>query len=306
MKIIFMGTPDIAVPCLKALREEGFEIPFAVTRPDKPKGRGNLMQASPVKEYALSAGISVLQPEKIKGNEEIADILKGAAPDFFVVAAYGRILPRDILDIPAKAPVNVHFSLLPKYRGAAPVNWAIVSGDKVTGVSTMLMNEGLDTGDILLKKECEIGCKNALELSEELSAIGAELAVKTVKNFDIITPLKQDDAEASFAPVMKKEDGRINWELTAEEIERRIRGFFPWPAAFSHLEGKTVKFFAAEVTDIKSMTVGVVVDIGKDYFSVSTGSVALKIKELQIEGKKRMEASSFLAGNKIALGTKFE
>lgn len=301
-----MGTPEIAVPCLKILCEQGFEIPFVVTQPDKPKGRGNLMQAPPVKEYALSVGLNVLQPEKIKGNEEIFNTLKEAKADFFVVAAYGRILPQDILDLPSKAPVNVHFSLLPKYRGAAPVNWAIVNGEENTGVSTMLMDAGMDTGDILLKKECPIGTKNAQILSEELAVIGAELLIKTLNNFDIITPLKQDDALATPAPIMKKEDGLINWEETAEKIERKTRGFFPWPTAYSHLDGKTVKFFTAEVTDIKSKTTGIVIDVQKDSFVISTCSSGLRIKELQAEGKKRMNATSFLAGNKISLGTKFE
>lgn len=306
MKIIFMGTPEIAVPCLKILCENGFEIPFVVTQPDKPKGRGNIMQPTPVKEYAQSVGLTVLQPEKIKGNDEIFNSLKNAKADFFVVAAYGRILPQNILDLPLKAPVNVHFSLLPKYRGAAPVNWAIINGDEATGVSTMLMDAGMDTGDVLLKKECLIEKKNAQTLSEELAVAGAELLIKTLNNFDIITPLKQNNALATPAPIMKKEDGLINWNETAEEIERKSRGFFPWPTAYSHQDGKTVKFFTAEVTDIKSKTTGIVIDVQKDSFVISTGSSGLRIIELQIEGKKRMDAASFLAGNKILLGTKFE
>lgn len=293
------------MPCLKALHLEGYEIPFVITQPDRPQGRGNMTLPTPVKEYAVNAGIEVLQPEKIKGNDEIFERLKSAEADFFAVAAYGRILPQNILDLPKIAPVNVHFSLLPKYRGAAPVNWSIIRGEKITGVSTMLMDAGMDTGDILLQKECEIGLKDASEVAGELASIGACLLIKTIENFNIITPLKQDGALATNAPIMKKEDGIIDWSETAEEIERKIRGFIPWPTAYSFLEGKTVKFFKAEITDIKSKTTGFIVDVQKDSFTVSTASTGLRIKELQLEGKKRMDTASFLAGNKVALGTKF-
>lgn len=300
-----MGTPEIAVPCLKALHLQGYEIPFVITQPDRPQGRGNLTLPTPIKEYATVAGIEVLQPEKIKGNDDIFQRIQSTEADFFAVVAYGRILPQNILDLPKIAPVNVHFSLLPKYRGAAPVNWAVIRGDKVTGVSTMLMDAGMDTGDILLQKDLEIGTKNAAELATDLSTIGADLLIKTIENFKIITPRKQDSSLTSDAPIMKKEDGLIDWTQPGEEIERKMRGFFPWPTAYSFLDGKTVKFFKAEITDIKSKTTGFTVDVQKDSFTISTGSCGIRIKELQLEGKKRMDAASFLAGNKIDLGTKF-
>ena len=306
MKIIFMGTPEIAVPCLDALVKKGWEVPLVITQPDRPKGRGNQMQPTPVKEYAVKAGLQVYQPERLKNNPEALEMLKSLQPDFFAVAAYGRILPQEILDVPKFAPVNVHFSLLPKYRGAAPVNWAIVNGDETTGVSTMLMDAGMDTGDILLRKETPVERKNAAELAQELSVSGAELLIKTLENFDIITPLKQNEQESTLAPIMKKDDGVIDWSKSADEIERAIRGFYPWPAVYSYLDGRSVKFFAAEVDDsAPELSVGTVYAVGKDYFSVSTGRAGLKVKELQFEGKKRMDVKSFLAGSRIETGMKF-
>ena len=217
-KIVFMGTPEIAVPSLKALVENGFDIPLVITQPDKPKGRGQAVQFPPVKEYALSAGLNVYQPEKIKNNTEVMEKLKSISPDFFAVVAYGKILPQDILDIPKKAPVNVHFSLLPKYRGPAPVNWAIMNGEEETGVDTMLMDAGMDTGDILLTDKTLILKKNAEELADELAITGAELLIKTLNEFENITPVKQDDSLATKAPMMNKEMGLINWADDAVNI----------------------------------------------------------------------------------------
>lgn len=306
MNIVFMGTPEIAVPCLKAIYDAGYKIPLVVTQPDRPKGRGNVMQVTPVKEYALSLGLNISQPETIKGNNEFFETLKSCDADFFVVAAYGKILPQNVLDMPKVAPINVHFSLLPKYRGAAPVNWTIINGESATGVTTMIMNAGVDTGDILLKKDALADRKNAQTLSEELAILGGELLIKTIKNFDIITPLKQNDNEASYAPIIKKEDGLIDWSEPASRIENKTRGFYPWPTAYTHVEGKLLKIFAAEVSPIESKTIGYVVDVQKDSFTISTGEKSLKIIELQLEGKKRMDTASFLAGFKITLGTKFE
>ena len=307
MKIIFMGTPQIAVPCIEALYNNGYDIPLVVTQPDKPKGRGNKMQACPVKEFAVSKGIEVYQPEKLKNNQEAYEKLKSVDADFYAVAAYGKILPEEILALPKFAPVNVHFSLLPKYRGAAPVNWAIINGDKVTGVSTMFMDKGMDTGDILLMAETEINNKNAETLSNELSKLGADLLIETLNNFSNITPKKQDNNNATIAPMMKKDDGLIDWNKEAVLIEREIRGFYPWPAVYTHIDGKLIKFFDADVdnNDISS-EIGSIYNIDKSSFSVATSKGGLIVKEVQLEGKKRMDAKSFMAGFSLSVGKKFE
>ena len=305
-KIVFMGTPEIAVPSLKALVENGFDIPLVITQPDKPKGRGQAVQFPPVKEYALSAGLNVYQPEKIKNNTEVMEKLKNISPDFFAVVAYGKILPQDILDIPKKAPVNVHFSLLPKYRGPAPVNWAIMNGEEETGVDTMLMDAGMDTGDILLTAKTLILKKNAGELADELAITGAELLIKTLNEFENITPVKQDDSLATKAPMMNKEMGLINWADDAVNIEKMIRAFTPWPASYTLLDNKKVKIFKSDVVEINhSSNPGTIIDIDKESFTIACGKNALKIFELQIEGKKRMDTKSFLAGFKLEKGKLF-
>lgn len=308
MKVVFMGTPEMAVPTLKALVENKIEVSLVITQTDKPKGRGNQMQSPPVKEYADSIGIEVLQPKSLKNNEEILERLKQAEPDFLVVAAYGKILPQSVLDVPKFAPINVHFSLLPKYRGAAPVNWAVINGEKETGVATMLMDAGLDTGDILLVEKTPIGKKDAVMIAEELSVTGAELLIRTLNEFGSITPIKQNDAEMTYAPMMKKEDGHIKWaEKTAEEVECMIRGFVPWPAAYGFLDGKMFKFFAADVTGCSnSLEPGSIFDVTKKSFSVRCREGAVAVTELQPEGKKRMPSASFLAGAKFSGGEKFE
>lgn len=307
MKIVFMGTPQIAVPCLSALYDKGYNIPLVVTQPDRPKGRGNKLQQSPVKEYAISKNIEVYQPEKLKNNIEAYEKLKAINPDFFVVAAYGRILPKEVLEIPKFAPVNVHFSLLPKYRGAAPVNWSIINGDDVTGVSTMLMDIGMDTGDILLTKETKINRKNAETLSDELSILGAELLIETLNNFSSITPTKQEDSLATIAPIMNKDNGIINWQEDATTIERKIRGFYPWPAAYTHLNNKFFKIFNADVDNNNiNAEIGSIYNVSKDSFSVATSNGGLIVKEVQLEGKKRMDVKSFMAGFSISVGMKFE
>jgi len=306
MKVVFMGTPEMAVPTLKALVENDIEVALVITQTDKPKGRGKQMQAPPVKEYAVEQGIEVVQPKSLKNNEEVLAQLKEIAPDFLIVAAYGKILPQAVLDVPKFAPINVHFSLLPKYRGAAPVNWAIINNEKETGVATMLMDAGLDTGDILLVEKTEIGKKDALMLSEELSFVGADLLIKTVKEFDSITPIKQNDDDMTYAPMMSKDDGVIDWEKSAVDIECKIRGFVPWPTAYTKLDGKTVKLFAADVVSTNNdLQPGAVFDVTKKGFCIRCGEDAIKVKELQPEGKKRMPVGSFLAGAKLSGGEKF-
>ena len=303
-KIIFMGTPEIAVPSLKALVENGFDIPLVITQPDKPKGRGQAVQYPPVKEYALTAGLEVYQPEKIKNNTEVMEKLKSISPDFFAVAAYGKILPQEVLDIPKIAPVNVHFSLLPKYRGPAPVNWAIMNGEEETGACTMLMDAGMDTGDILLTAKTPILKKNAGELADELAVTGAELLIKTLNEFESITPIKQDNNKATKAPMMNKEMGLINWSQDASQIERMIRAFTPWPASYSMLDNKKIKIFKSDVAEINhNAAAGTIIDVDKDSITVACGNNALKIFELQLEGKKRMDTKSFLAGYKLEKGS---
>lgn len=305
-KIVFMGTPDIAVPSLKALVENGFDVALVITQPDKPKGRGQNMAFSPVKECALSLGLKCYQPEKIKNNSEAMEVIKSCEPDFFAVAAYGKILPQEILDIPKKAPINVHFSLLPKYRGPAPVNWAILNGEEETGVNTMLMDAGMDTGDILLTKKTPVLYKNAGELADELAISGAELLIETINNFDNITPQKQDDAKATKAPMMNKEMGLINWNNDACYIERMVRAFTPWPASYTNLDDKKVKIFKTKVYEYShNQKAGTVIDVKKDSFIVACKTNALEIFELQIEGKKRMDTKSFLAGFKLQTGALF-
>ena len=307
MKIVFMGTPNIAVGTLESLYNLNYDIQLVITREDKPKGRGKELSITPVKEFALSKGLKIYQPNKLRGNDEAISILKDLAPDFFVVVAYGRILPKEILDIPKIAPVNLHFSLLPKYRGAAPVNWAIFNGEIETGVSTMLMDEGMDTGDILLQEKILVGNKTSHDISNELAIIGAELTVKTLDDFNNLVSIKQDDSNTTLAPIIKKEDGIINWNRNAVDIERQIRAFYGWPSAYSSLNDKMIKISkAVVVTDILSNgRVGEIINIDKNSFTVGTNDYGLKILNLQPEGKKSMDALSFLSGNKLKLGDRF-
>lgn len=305
-KVVFMGTPEIAVPSLKVLVDNGYNIPLVITQPDKPKGRGQSLQCPPVKEFANVIGLNIYQPEKIKNNDEVLKILKDISPDFFVVVAYGKILPQNILDIPKIAPINVHFSLLPKYRGPAPVNWAIMNGEEETGVTTMLMDSGMDTGDILLTENTPILHKDAGELAEELAISGADLLIKTLEDFDSIIPIKQDEAKVIKAPMMNKEMGLIDWGNDAINIERMVRAFTPWPASYTLLNNKKIKIFKSQVVEIDhNAKKGEILSIEKDSFIVACSNNALKILELQIEGKKRMDTKSFLAGYRLERHTIF-
>ena len=247
-----MGTPAAAVPTLERLVADGYEVLAVYTQPDRPSGRGKKITFSPVKESALKMGISVLQPTKIKTPEALAELISFAA-DVLIVVAYGRILPETFLTAFPLGAINVHFSLLPKYRGAAPVNWAIVNGETVTGVTTMKMDAGLDTGDILLQRETEIGSdETAIELMERLSFIGAELLSETLTAYQNIPPVKQNDLDATYAPIMKKEDGLISWMLSAEEIERRVRGFQPFPTTFTYFADKKLTLWKVSVAERSS------------------------------------------------------
>lgn len=299
MKIVFMGTPQAAVASLQRCLMDGHEIVAVYTQPDRPAGRGNKIRYSPVKEFAVENALTVLQPERIKTPDAFDQFAKLGA-DIAVVVAYGRILPRSFLDAFPKGAVNVHFSLLPKYRGAAPVNWAIVNGETVTGVTTMKMDAGLDTGDILLQREAEIGdAENSIELMGRLAILGAELLSETLSNFDKIIPVRQDHERATYAPILKKEDGRFTWTQTSVEIARRVRGFQPFPGTYTDLRGKKLTIWdAAAITDLADdRHPGDVIEAAGDSLLVACGeNTALLIREIQLEGKRRMSARDFLNG----------
>jgi methionyl-tRNA formyltransferase len=304
MKVVFMGTPRAAVPSLEKLLNDGHNVVAVYTQPDRPSGRGNRVALSPVKEFAIEHGLPVLQPSKIRTDEAI-ERFRGHNADVAVVVAYGRILPAAYLTAFRMGAVNVHFSLLPKYRGAAPVNWAIVNGETETGVSTMLIDEGLDTGDILLQRATPIGLdETSVELMARLSVFGAELLCETIANFDKIRPRKQDDSLASLAPIMKKEDGVIDWTLTAAEIANRVRGFQPFPTAFTHYKGSRLTLWRArsDAAD-RSGVPGEVMLADGDNLQVSCGeNSTLSIAELQIEGRRRLATRDFLNGIPIREG----
>jgi methionyl-tRNA formyltransferase len=306
MRVIFMGTPEIACPALSALIDAGLELPLVVSQPDKPKGRGGTVQPTPVKALALKHGLRVYQPERIKNNPEAEELLRSLQPDFFAVAAYGKILPPSILSVPKYAPVNLHFSILPAYRGAAPVNWAILNGDEYTGVTTMKMDEGMDTGDILLTERTDIDGKDAVTLGAELAATGGRLLVKTLSEYAQITPKPQGEG-ATSAPMMRKEMGLIDWGGDAAEIERKTRAFVPWPTAYTYLNGQLIKIFSAEAENQENAGYenGEVISAGKASFAVAAGKGILIVKEIQTEGKRRMSVRDFLAGAKLKAGDKF-
>ena len=301
-----MGTPQAAAVSLERLLSDGLEIAAVYTQPDRPSGRGNKITFSPVKQVALDRGLPVLQPTKIRTPEAIEEFRSFKA-DVAVVVAYGRILPDTFLTAFPKGAINVHFSLLPKYRGAAPVNWAIVNGETKSGVTTMSMDAGLDTGDILLQRETSIGDdETSVELMERLSMIGADLLSETLRDLSHLTAVKQDDSLATFAPIMTKEDGRIDWSDPAEKIVRMIRGFQPFPTTYATLEGKKLTIWKAlSQTDSSDAEPGtVLVAKGDDLVVKCGGTTALKIVELQLEGKRRMPARDILNGGLIRVGSK--
>lgn len=307
MRIVFMGTPDFAVPVLEALCDAGHEVAAVVTQPDKPRGRGKEMQYTPVKESALERGIEVYQPVKVK-DEAFVQILKEINPDVIVVVAFGQILPTTILHMPKYGCINVHASLLPKYRGAAPIQWVIIDGEKETGITTMQMDEGLDTGDMMLKAVISIDEKETGgSLHDKLAGIGGTLIVDTLKQVEegSIVLEKQDDSKSNYAKMLNKKLGRIDFEKSAEEIERLIRGLNPWPSAYTSLNGKTLKIWDADVRKEKTnIPPGEIIEVTNDEILVSTGDGVLIINELQLEGKKRMDTESFLRGYKVEKGEK--
>ena len=306
MKIVFMGTPDFAAVILQALMDSEHEICGVATQPDKAKDRGKKIQLTPVKELAISHGIPVLQPERVRGNAAFLQTLADWQPDLCVVAAYGQILPKEVLELPKLGCINVHASLLPKLRGASPIQQAIVSGETETGVTIMQMAEGLDTGDMLAKVSLPIGSMNGGELHDALAEAGAKLLVATLPRLAAgdITPEPQDDSRASYAGMIRKQDGHIDFTKTPEEIERLIRGFSPWPGAFCEESGKVIKFWAAEPLDEKTDAApGTVLEADDAGLRLSCGGRVLLVTELQVPGKKRTRVSDYLRGNRMEKGT---
>lgn len=308
-RIVFFGTPSFAIPTLKSLLQGPDELVAVVTQPDREKGRGRKVIPSPVKELALQHGITPLQPGKVK-EEAFQEHIRALQPELIVVVAYGQILPKSILKIPQYGAVNVHASLLPQYRGAAPIVWAILKGEKTTGVTTMLMDEGMDTGDILLQEEIPIEEADTAEtLQQRLALLGAQLLMETLEKMKAgnIHPIPQDHSKATYAPPLKKEDGRIDWRKEAKEIDLQVRAFDPWPGAFTELDGRLLKVYRGEVRKGKPAgKAGTVVWAGSDFIEVETGNDSFLIKEVQLEGKRRMSVRDFLSGHSISVGKVFQ
>lgn len=312
MRIVFMGTPEFSVPTLEALIAH-HDVIAVVTQPDKPKGRGKAMAFPPVKETALAHDIPVYQPVKVR-EEGFVKVLRDMAPDAIVVVAFGQILPESILNIPKYGCINVHASLLPKYRGAAPMQWAIINGEKETGITTMYMAKGLDTGDMIDKTVIPVEAKETGEtLHDKLSAAGGPLILKTLADLEAGTArrIPQDDKDSSYAGMLTRELGEIDWTKSAIAIERLIRGLNSWPSAYTHMHGKTLKIWDADVTpdteaegeDAAGLPVpGTVTRVTKDSIYVQTGDGQLKLNEVQLQGKKRMPVQAFLLGNKVEKG----
>ncbi len=304
LRILFMGTPEFACPTLQELIDRGENIVAVVTQPDRPKGRGQQMQPPPVKELALKHGIPVLQPLKVRVAEAVEEI-RNVAPDLIVVVAFGQILPKALLDIPPHGCINVHASLLPRYRGAAPLNWCIINGETETGVTTMLMDVGLDTGDMLLKKSIPIDPdEDAQSLHDRLATIGAEVLAETL---DILAdgklvPERQDESLTCYAPMLKKELGCIDWSKRPKEIKDLIRGTTPWPGAYTFLDNRMLKLFRPRIAYGSGPT-GTVLAVGKNGIEIACNGGSLLIEELQLEGKKRLPAAEFLGGCRLLPGT---
>lgn len=321
MKVVYMGTPDFAVGPLKAMIDAGHEVVLVVTQPDKKKGRGKEMQFTPVKECALEHNIEVFQPVKIKDAQSV-EVLRKYDADIFVVAAFGQILSKEILDMPKYGCINIHASLLPKYRGAAPIQWVIIDGEEETGVTIMQMDVGLDTGDMLLKKTVAIDKKETGEtLHDKLSDAGSSLIVEALSLIEKgqITPEKQDDEKSCYAKMLTKELGLIHWDEPAEKIERLIRGLNSWPSAYTFLDGRTFKIWEADAIGCENVKYqeladanpecmkqpGTILEVTKEDIFVVCKESILNIKQLQLEGKKRMNTKEFLLGRSLSKGTQF-
>lgn len=304
MKLVFCGTPEFALPTLKKLVEASHSVRLVVTQPDRPSGRGQELASSPVKRLAQSLGLPTVQPDKIKNNLEFRAQLEEIKPEAIIVVGYGRIIPKWMIDIPPHGNINLHASLLPKYRGAAPVQWAIAKGETVTGVTTMRIDEGLDTGDILLQREMSIDPEDtAVTVAPRLAEMGADLMIQTLPGLEAgtIQPRKQDHTEASLAPVLKKEDGLIDFKREAPEILNRLRGFQPWPGAFTSFRGKNLTFHRLQLAayGIGPLLPGEMKAAGEDLFVGCGEGTVLQILELQPEGKRRIRARDFIHGYRL-------
>lgn len=315
MNMIFMGTPDFAVPILNALKDAGHTIKLVVTQPDKPRGRGKKVTYSPVKEWAVEHNVPVYQPERIR-NPESVEMVNTIPAEVCVVAAFGQILPKEILDHPKYGCVNVHASLLPKYRGAAPIQWSILNGDEYTGVTTMQMGPGLDDGDILLQARVDIASdETGGSLFDKLSEVGAQLITETLAGLEqgIITPQQQDESQATHVGMIRKDMGKLDFTVSAEILERRVRGLYPWPGTYTYLEGKSLKVYKSsympesQLDDIQNRApIGTIIAVspeGEGTIAIRCANGALAIHEVQLEGKKRMSVSAFLNGHPLVAGT---
>lgn len=308
MRIIFMGSAGFAVPSLEQLVESDYDIIEVVCQPDKPAGRGRKITACPVADYAREHKLPLYQPASLKRHEAFGHI-QNLAPDMIVVVAYGKLLPPEILELPQMGCINLHASLLPKYRGAAPINWAIINGEEETGVTTMFMNEKMDEGDILLARAVEIDkLDSAIEVEERLEQLGARLLVETIKDVekDEIKGMPQDHSLVTYAPILSKKDGLIDWTMTASQIANRVRGLVPWPVAHTYVDGKLLKIYDAHAGDEPCDAAPGTVIRSDDHLAIATGEGVIYPVEVQLEGKKRMKCEDMLRGHPIKAGTKLQ
>lgn len=309
MDLIFCGTPQFAVPTLRVLAEKGHQIQLVVTQPDRPSGRGMELAVSPVKQLGLELGLPIAQPERIKNNHQFREQLENIRPEAIIVVGYGRIIPQWMIDLPPLGNLNLHGSLLPKYRGAAPIQWAIAMGEKITGVSTMRIDAGLDTGDILLQQEIVILPEdNALTIGPKLAEIGAQLMVQTLDGLrdQNISPRKQEETHASYAPILKKEDGLIDFRRTAIDTWNRLRGFQPWPGAYTSFRGRKLNVTAARPVEVAApaLEAGELACVSGQLLVGFAERSVLEFLEVQLEGKKRMAAKDFMNGYRLQAGEK--
>jgi methionyl-tRNA formyltransferase len=308
IRTVFMGTPEFALPTLQGLIEAGVNLVAVYTQPDRPRGRGKKLAPPPVKELAEQHGIAVHQPVKLR-DPAVVEELRSLAPDLIVVVAYGQILPKSVLEIPRYGCINVHASLLPRYRGAAPIHQAVVDGEQVTGVTTMLMDVGLDTGDMLVKRATEIGPQEtAGELHDRLALLGREAMEETLQRLCAgkLTPVPQNDSQSCYAPMLNKDRGRIDWQQSARNIHNQVRGLSPWPGAYTIIQGEVLKLGATSPEDGTDEVPGTVLEAGPEGVRIACGEGVLRVRELQLPGKKRLAAAEFLRGRPLPAGTRLE